>query len=71
MRGATAAGALWRVVHVGLVSAPVGRSFGSWPGALVAAAVALLLVRVVRHRHGGYVTDANSRREPVGPDSAR
>lgn len=71
MRGAAAAVAMCCLIHGGLASALLGWSVGSWPGALAAAAVALVLVRVVRHRHGGHVTDDTSRRECVGPGRAR
>jgi len=71
MRGAAAAVAMCCLIHAGLASALLGWSVGSWPGALVAAAVALVLARVLRHRHAGHVTDDTSQRESVGPGPAR
>lgn len=71
MRGATALAALCCLIHAGLASALLGWSVGSLPGALVAVAGALVLVRVVRLRHGGDVPSDTPRRESVGPDAAR
>lgn len=70
MRGAAAAVALCCLIHAGVAGALLGWSVGSWPGALAAGAVALLLAGVLRHRSGSGVTDETPQRESVGTDPA-
>lgn len=71
MRGAAAAVALCCLIHAGIAGALLGWSVGSWTGALVAAALALVLVGVMQRRARGRVTDDGQRHASVGPESPR
>ena len=65
MRGAAAAVAVRCLIHAGIAGALLGWSIGSWTGALVAAAVALLLVGVMQRGARGRVTDDRRERSAV------
>lgn len=72
MRGAAAAVATCCLIHAGIAGALLGWSVGSWTGALVAAALAVLLFAIVPRSTPCSVTDdIPQRAASVGTEPTR
>lgn len=72
MRGAAAAVAMCCLIHAGIAGALVGWSVGSWTGAFVAAALAILLFVIVRRRtRCGVAGDSPQRAAPAATEPTR
>lgn len=71
MRGAAAAPAMCCLIQAGVTGALLGWSVGSWRGALVAGALAILLLAVGRRAAGRSVTDDRCERVFVATEPMR
>lgn len=71
MRGAAAALAMCCLIHAGIAGALLGWTVGSLTGALVATALAVLLVAVVRLRTRRTSTDPGRRITSADRESTR